>query len=292
MRFSSWTPAMGCLAILAGSALAGLISNGNFESGAGGFSTDYVYTSDLTSSGTIVVGVDPCDHHPLAASYGDHTSGLGRMLIANGSIDGGAAVWEQTVSVSPNTEYAFYYWLSAWTACTTQQTQIRCLIDGVRAGPAGFTPPEAGDWTYVLFRWKSGSDSQANIRLVDRTGTVANNDFALDDIGMIATGGNYVLMTSSTLGGSVESPGEGAFLYPPGETVALEAKCEPGYEFTGWSGEFSDPGARIWTEMNMDRVATAVFRKLDYPVTVRASGAMPERVLPVRGFRRPAERSP
>jgi len=263
-----------CLAVLAGSVSAGLIANGNFESGDGGFSTEYFYTSDLTSAGTVVVGFDPCDHHPLAASYGDHTSGSGRMLIANGSTSGSAAVWEQTVSISPNTEYAFYYWLSTWTPCVTQQTQIRCLFDGVRTGPAGFTSPDAGDWTVVLFRWKSGSASQVNIRLVDRTGTVENNDFALDDIGLLATGGDNILLTSSTLGGSVESPGEGAFLYPPDETVALEAKCDPGYEFAGWSGEFSDPGVRIWAQMDTDRVATAVFRKIDYPVTIRASGAM------------------
>jgi len=265
-----------CLIALGGVASADLIANGSFESGPGGFSTDYEYTFDLTSSGTVVVGYDPCDHHPLAASYGDHTSGRGRMLIANGSTDGSAAVWEQTVSVAPNTEYAFYYWLSTWTPSTIQQTQIRCLFDGIRTGPAGFTSSEAGDWGVVLFRWKSGAASQVNIRLVDRTGTIENNDFALDDIGMLATGGDNVLLTSSTLGGSVESPGEGAFLYPPGEMVALEAKCEPGYEFAGWTGEFSDPGVRIWAEMDVDRVATAVFRRLDYPVTIQASAALPD----------------
>jgi len=274
MRVSVFHLAMLCVTLWAGNVDADLISNGSFESG-GGFSSDYLYSPDLTASGTVVVGVNPRDHHPLAASYGDHTSGVGRMLIANGSISGSDAVWEQTVTVAPNTEYAFYYWLSAWTPCTTQQTQIRCLFDGVRTGPAGFTPPEAGEWVDTLFRWKSGSSSQVNIRLVDRTGTIENNDFALDDIGMIATGGNYVLMTASSLGGSVESPGEGAFLYPPGETVALEAKCDPGYEFAGWSGGISDPGVRIWADMTTDRVTTAVFRKLDYPVTIRASGAAP-----------------
>lgn len=264
-----------CLIAWCGVASADLIANGGFESGPGGFSTDYEYTSDLTSSGTVVVGYDPCDHHPLAASYGDHTSGRGRMLIANGSTDGSAAVWEQTVSVAPNTEYAFYYWLSTWTPSTSQQTQIRCLFDGVRTGPAGFTPSDAGDWGVVLFRWKSGAASQVNIRLVDRTGTIENNDFALDDIGMLATAGNNVLLTSSSLGGSVESPGEGAFLYGPGEMVALEAKCQPGYEFAGWAGEFSDPGVRIWADMSVDRVATAVFHKLDYPVTIKASATLP-----------------
>ena len=104
MRVSTLGLVSLCLAVLAGKSSAGLIANGNFESGDGGFFTEYVYTSDLTSPGTVVVGFDPCDHHPLAASYGDHTSGLGRMLIANGSTSGNAAVWEQTISISPNTE--------------------------------------------------------------------------------------------------------------------------------------------------------------------------------------------
>ena len=176
------------------------------------------------------------------------------------------------MSVAPNTEYAFYYWLSAWTSTKTMPTQIRCLINGVRTGAAGFTSSAVGEWGVTLIRWNSGTNTQADIRLVDRTGTIAYNDFALDDIGMIPTGGNYVLMTDSTLGGSVDTPGEGAFLYPPGETVILEAKCEPGYEFVGWAGQFSDPSPMVWVDMGTDRVASAVFRKLDYPVTVRASG--------------------
>ena len=75
MRVSIFYAMTGILILLAGATCADLISDGSFESG-GGFSTDYVYSNDLTASGTVVVGYDPCDHHPVAASYGDHTSGL------------------------------------------------------------------------------------------------------------------------------------------------------------------------------------------------------------------------
>jgi hypothetical protein len=252
-----------------------MISNGSFEIGNTGFHTDYVYTTDLTASGTVVVGRDPREHHPLAASYGDHTSGSGRMLIANGSVDGNASVWEQTVPVETDTEYAFFYWLSAWTDAEIKQAQIRCLINEIRVGAAGFPPAIAGEWGFVLIRWNSGPVSEAKIRLVDRTGTIEKNDFALDDIGMMAVGDDYLLVTSSTNGGWVESPGEGPWLYPPGELVYLEAKCEPGYEFDGWAGNFSGTGPGMFIEVNADFVATATFRKLDHDVTIKASPSAP-----------------
>jgi hypothetical protein len=275
MRVATPGPTVLILGVLTGSVLGNLISNGDFELGRTGFTTQYACTADLTSSGTVVVGSDPRDYHPLAASYGDHTRGTGQMLIANGSVDGNASVWEQTVSVKPNTEYAFFYWLSAWTAAEIKQAQIRCLIDDVRAGSSGFTPTAAGEWGLVFFRWKSGAASPVTIRLVDRTGTIENNDFALDDIGMIEVGDGRVLVTASTRGGCVESPGEGAFVYPAGESVCLEAKGDPGYEFTGWAGDLADSTPIVWLDMDTDYLAEAEFRELDGDVTLRASGAAP-----------------
>lgn len=49
--------------------------------------------------------------------------------------------------------------------------------------------------------------------------------------------GQYVLNISSTEGGTVTSPGEGALPYPAGATVALMAESEPGYRFVGWTGD-------------------------------------------------------
>jgi len=275
MRFSMSCLVAVTLFLWAGSVSGNLIYNGSFELDNTGFTTQYTYTTDLTPSGTVVVGVDPRDHHPLAASYTDHTSGVGRMLIANGSVDGDAAVWEQTVSVQPNTQYAFFYWLSSWTADDIKLAQIRCLINGVRSG-SGFTTTRAGEWILVFHRWNSGANSEANIRLVDRTGTEAANDFAIDDIGMVEAGDNCVLVTSSTRGGSVASPGEGVFIYPTGELAGLEAKCAPGYEFAGWGGDFGSRDHILWAEMDTDHLAVAQFKKLDYSVTIKASGSAPD----------------
>jgi len=50
------------------------------------------------------------------------------------------------------------------------------------------------------------------------------------------------LTISSTAGGSVVVPGEGAFLFSQGESVAIEAIAEAGYSFTHWSGSAVDAG--------------------------------------------------
>jgi hypothetical protein len=283
MRITALYPVTLVVLVLAGSAFGSMIFNGNFELGEVGFTTQYTYAEDLTASGTIVIGHDPRWYNPLAASYGDHTSNWGHMLIANGSTGTDVIVWEQTVSVTPNTEYVFSYWLSSWTGDDIRLAEIKCLINGTYVG-VGYAPAAVGEWTFIFHRWKSGASTTATIRLIDRDRAQVSNDFAIDDIDMMAIGDNCVLVATSTEGGSVASPGEGVFLYPQGETITLEAKCDPGYEFAGWAGDFLERSHVLWTEMDADHWATAAFKKLDYTVTIKASGSTPDEFSACEGF--------
>jgi len=52
----------------------------------------------------------------------------------------------------------------------------------------------------------------------------------------IGEGVRFNLTTSSTMGGSVTTPGEGVFAYAPDSVVSIVASGSPGYEFTGWTG--------------------------------------------------------
>lgn len=276
MRISTLYSTALLLLLLAGSVFGNLIYNGDFELGNVGFTTQYTYSFDLTDSGTIVVGENPNSYHPWAASYGDHSSGFGRMLIANGATQTGRVVWEQTVSVDPDTEYIFFYWLSNWTDDDIRLAQIQCLINGLHAG-LGFAPAAVGEWRFVYHRWNSGTNIEAKIRLINRIRAEVSNDFAIDDIGMFDIGDNYVLVSSSTPGGSVIVPGEGVFFHPPGETVDFEAKCEPGYEFAGWTGNSFTTLYWMQVTMDMDYLAIAQFKKPDYALTIQASAAAPNR---------------
>lgn len=47
----------------------------------------------------------------------------------------------------------------------------------------------------------------------------------------------YDLTISSTAGGSVTAPGEGAFTYPTGTVVQLVVAPDEGYEFRSWTGD-------------------------------------------------------
>lgn len=76
----------------------------------------------------------------------------------------------------------------------------------------------------------------------------------------------YSLTVSSTEGGDVTAPGEGAFTYHEGEVVSLMAVAENGYGFANWAGDVStiaDPNAAATTiTMNDDYSVTANFYEI------------------------------
>jgi hypothetical protein len=103
-------------ATIAAGAHAGLIVNGDFESGNTGFASDYKHSpGGIANEKSYAVADNPHDVHSLAASFGDHTSGEGLMLAVNGATKSNRTVWEQAVVVDPGGEYEF----SGWVACSS-----------------------------------------------------------------------------------------------------------------------------------------------------------------------------
>ena len=86
-----------------------LIVNGDFEAENTGFTTEYTYLDPaVTGPWTLgppymyTVGTDPHLYHSAWASFGDHTTGTGKMMIVNGSSNGypPEVVWAQNVSLA------------------------------------------------------------------------------------------------------------------------------------------------------------------------------------------------
>ena len=69
-----------------------------------------------------------------------------------------------------------------------------------------------------------------------------------------------ILTVSSTTGGSVTTPGEGAFSYPLGTEVNLVAEAVSGYQFSHWSGDVS-------TFADVDDASTTIIMNGDYSIT-------------------------
>ena len=163
-----------------------LIFNGNFEQGNTGFNTGYTYTDTqpkgLFPGGYYAIGVDPSLYHTGTVSYGDHTSGYGNMMIVNGHTEPGVTLWEQTVAISPNTDYEFSLWLSNWDG--DPPAQLEYFINDISIG-SSFTPDTTGEWIGFSELWQSGSNTTATIQIVDIETAWGGNDFAIDDVSFV-----------------------------------------------------------------------------------------------------------
>jgi len=68
------------------------------------------------------------------------------------------------------------------------------------------------------------------------------------------------LSISSTVGGDVTRPGEGAFVYHPGRRLNLIAGAETGYRFVNWTGD-------VDTIANVNAAQTSVVMNDSYSIT-------------------------
>jgi hypothetical protein len=86
------------------------------------------------------------------------------------------------------------------------------------------------EWTGDVSTIGDAQNATTNITMNDSYSVAAN--FELDE-------GWHRLSVSSTEGGSVATPGEGAFVYANGNVVSLIAQPDTGYQFLKWTGNVS-----------------------------------------------------
>lgn len=110
MKTKRWLSILMVIAVLAVftlpamAAQPNLITNGDFESGNEDFTTEYTYLDPaITGSWELgpeymyTVGTNPNLYHSAWASFGDHTTGVGKMMIVNGTYQNNETkiVWSQ-----------------------------------------------------------------------------------------------------------------------------------------------------------------------------------------------------
>ncbi|RYZ42858.1 MAG: PKD domain-containing protein, partial [Sphingobacteriales bacterium] len=157
-----------------------LIVNGDFESGNTGFTSQYSYTPNNTIEGEYYVGTNAQNWNVAMSNCGDHTSGSGNMLLVNGTPAADVRVWTQTITVMPNTNYAFSTWISAlWPP---NPAQLKFSINGKDLGSTITASLPTCTWTQFYTVWNSGSNTTATISIVNKNTFIQGNDFALDDI--------------------------------------------------------------------------------------------------------------
>jgi len=108
---------------------------------------------------------------------------------------------------------------------------------------------------YQFVKWTGDVGTIANINAASTTITM-NGDYSITAT-FVAV---YDLTISSTAGGSVTLPGEGAFTYDHGTVVSLSATPATGYKFVKWTGD-------VGTIANINAASTIITMNGDYSIT-------------------------
>lgn len=174
-----------------------LIVNGDFSSGNTGFSSDYQFFSSVGVNGAqkaygVVTAANSWFQFFPACTGRTPTSGNIMVVDGSTSNSGNDKVWGQTITVVPNQNYTFSYWLQ--TVATPNPAIIDVTINGVSIATA--TAPSVNcQWVQYSYVWNSGSNTTAQIAMYDRVIISDGNDFAFDDISFTP---NYVQCSVST----------------------------------------------------------------------------------------------
>ncbi|HMW40293.1 MAG: gliding motility-associated C-terminal domain-containing protein [Saprospiraceae bacterium] len=191
-----------------------LVINGDFEQGKTGFSTDYIVgfmscygAGYLDCEGTYDVITNPQIGHSGFAPCKDHTSGGGNMMVLNGA----AAfqnVWCESVPVMPDMDYIFTCWVTAVVSASPPILQFN--INGNSIGPVFNSSGSTCLWEKYEVIWNSGSNTLADICILNQNTASGGNDFAIDDISFvkICEKKDTMMVSVEEINIDIEDPGE------------------------------------------------------------------------------------
>lgn len=170
------------------------VPNGAFEAGNTQFTSDYAFSPAVnTTEGEYTVRSNPFPWNGAFVSTGDHTSGAGLMMVANGSPVSGAVVWQsQSIAVAAATNYFFEAFVN--NVCCQGFTfgpgsesilEFSLSLDGgapISLGTITTDLSLAGTWEGLSTQYLPSSAGNVVLSLINRNTNAGGNDFAIDDI--------------------------------------------------------------------------------------------------------------
>lgn len=184
------------------SAAANTISNGDFEMGKNGspagtnpqFSTDAEWSTQSGKYGKYIIAHNTSEMWS-SDNYYDHTKGTadGNMMVVDGFDEPDKIIWQQTVSVTPNTDYIFSAWFLSLKSSFDKDSyaKFQFFVNGEQLGPVTNAPNTKGKWGRYYELWDSGNETTAVLTIKNQNTDGKGNDFALDDISFQALGPCY-----------------------------------------------------------------------------------------------------
>ncbi|MBU6158737.1 MAG: Ig-like domain-containing protein, partial [Bacteroidetes bacterium] len=189
-----------------------LVNNGDFEQGDGsiaiGFSSDYtlILPTGNTSVRQFGIGTNPQLFNTSSfISMGDHTTGTGKMMIVDGINNNGNPepfFWRvnnsgEICGLQTGVTYTFSYWIKSiynssipnasvanigikWNNVQGQSGQG--FLNPVSGSP--FAPAPGAAWQKVTYQFIP-TNACVRIEMFNWNGSLAGNDFAIDDIELL-----------------------------------------------------------------------------------------------------------
>lgn len=170
---------VGSVVALAGVAHANLIVNGDFELGNTGFSSDLAYNpTNYTPAAVYAVDTDPHLHHGSWLSYGDHTTGTGKMLIVNGATTSALSrFWYQSLTLVSGQQYSFTGFIRSQFSATER---VYVTVDGTSLGTL-HSMNNTG-WTMFTQTFTYSGSGTAILGIHTPSNASTGNDITVDDL--------------------------------------------------------------------------------------------------------------
>lgn len=184
------------------------VSNGDFEAGNTGFTSQYTYEncSSLTAACTLPSGAPyMCEYRygvtsmptscisTWSPTLRDHTTGTGNLYVANypsGSVGANTQLWCQTVNLAAATNYCFGgYFINLLPTSQTNPAFLNPQYQFTAAGSnlgAVTTAPRDEQWHFAGYQFNSGAGGNVVFCIQSANNGQLGNDIAIDDISLRA----------------------------------------------------------------------------------------------------------
>lgn len=179
-----------------------LINNGSFEFGGpgvgfvvdgSGYNLISPPFSGNTNAGDYAFVTNPNSIAPYFASTGDHTTGSGKMMVIDGTTNGGQQrFWKAgnngggVCNLVVGQTYSFKYWIRSISNSNFANIGVSfnnatsSLVSG-----SVVSPQVSAGWQEVVYSFVP-ANACVNIELYNNTTDAIGNDFAIDDLGVFA----------------------------------------------------------------------------------------------------------
>ncbi|MCQ2348369.1 MAG: Ig-like domain-containing protein [Paludibacteraceae bacterium] len=290
------------------SAADNVVANGDFEQGNTGFTTECTYETTGGVFGKYIISNDSYNMWSGAGSHTDHTSGSGNYMLIDGFATDNKVLWEQTVTVTPNTDYIFSAWfISLHTSIKYGSwAQLQFFVNDEPLGDVVESPHDGNSWGRYYELWDSKNNTTAKLTIKNQNINGSGNDFGIDDISFQALGPcfaedsikvtiNFDIDLYDHCNHTIQTRNKDAQThkvtyhvegvdctdqvgyYKPEDQLTIRAHAtDPCVKFVRWS-DGSTENPRIMTMGNSDLTITPVFERAKYTIHVESNnGAVGE----------------